>query len=324
MNRKLLSKAMGDIEDRFIAEAFQPMPKTAHLNTQRLFAVLVAAALILGLSVAAYAAGWFSPIFSDRLQHSPEMEERIQTLEAAEQYMNDRQPEPITVDLPAFDNSQITLSEQYYNGKSLLLGINLRGVVPGLTVGYEPSEDLRERMVDLAFYHMARGNDHLDALLAQGLDPLIYDGKLNNRTPYAKEYDLRNISAIEMDKMLYRELSGEEYEFAWKLLRETGHLCVVRNTVSISDHITTEDGIDLGPTRQENTEAPSDPVAEEGIYIEILELPDNVQNRDPLAFQVKIQNSRYYYYMELGGPAYYSHEPAGEVYVPFRIAKTDS
>ena len=63
MNRKLLSKAVGNIDDSFIAEAYRPVnddivgspERIVHMKPKRLFTLALAAALILSLGIAAYA-----------------------------------------------------------------------------------------------------------------------------------------------------------------------------------------------------------------------------------------------------------------------------
>ena len=75
MNRDLISKAIGDIDDRHIRSAARFDPKGLNAsperivsmseirayrrNTRRLAAFIVAACLLLSLSIVAYAAGWF-------------------------------------------------------------------------------------------------------------------------------------------------------------------------------------------------------------------------------------------------------------------------
>ena len=70
MNRELLSKAVGNIDDRFIAEARFSVPEDAsstserivHMKKKRIISLVLAAALILALGTAAYA------IYNWRLQ----------------------------------------------------------------------------------------------------------------------------------------------------------------------------------------------------------------------------------------------------------------
>ena len=72
MNRELLSKAVGDIDDRFIAEARFSVPEAAsgsperivHMKKKRIITFALAAALILAFGITAYATGFFGLIDS--------------------------------------------------------------------------------------------------------------------------------------------------------------------------------------------------------------------------------------------------------------------
>ena len=67
MNRELLSKAVGEIDEAFVAEAYRPVPEAASgsserivsMKKKRIFTLALAAALILALGAAAYATGLF-------------------------------------------------------------------------------------------------------------------------------------------------------------------------------------------------------------------------------------------------------------------------
>lgn len=78
MNRELLSKALGEIDEAFIAEAYRSVPEEAastsserivQMKKKHMLTFALAAALILALGVAAYAHGWFG--FSSRLVPAP-------------------------------------------------------------------------------------------------------------------------------------------------------------------------------------------------------------------------------------------------------------
>ncbi len=67
MNRELLSKALCEIDERYIAEAYRPVPEAAsgspgrivHMKKKRIITFALAAALILALGAMAYAADLF-------------------------------------------------------------------------------------------------------------------------------------------------------------------------------------------------------------------------------------------------------------------------
>ena len=331
MNREQIETIIGGLADRHITAAAEYAPSGASMSPERIERmklhhfrkpILIAAvvALALALGVTAYAAGWLAPIFH-RMQGMTAVPdpEREALYKAAEQAVIAQEQTPETVTLPAFDNSRITLSERYYDGKTLLLGVNLEEVVPGMTVGYTPDEAQLAKINNVAFFHDVHGNDDLDVLLSEGMERSHYEEYLDHRTDYAKEYDFRNLSAITLDWMLKEKLSAEEYEAAWKLLRETGHLCVVDSEVFIGDHIVLDDGTDLGVTGQQNVD--SDDVSDHSgnIFIEASSLPEAAQNRDALHINLNVKNARTWYYMELGGPAYFFYETVNEVQVPFTV-----
>ncbi len=64
MNRELLSRALGEIDESFLAEAYRPVPEAAsgsserivHMKKKRIITFALAAALILALGIGAYAA----------------------------------------------------------------------------------------------------------------------------------------------------------------------------------------------------------------------------------------------------------------------------
>ena len=146
MNREQISDIVGSIADRHITATAQYDPRGVSGSPERIPTMnirsikkplLVAAvvALLLALGVSAYAAGWLAPIFHKMQSMTPDTEQKA-LYKAAEQAVIDQEQTPETVTLSAFDNSKITLSERYYDGKTLLLGVNLEEVVPGMTVGY--------------------------------------------------------------------------------------------------------------------------------------------------------------------------------------------
>ena len=351
MTREQIEDMIDGIGDRHISAAAQYDPPGSRQTPERIrtmktyrtrkpFLIAAVVALALAFCVTAYAAGWISPIFhrmqtmfavpeagadispafaEEIEQYRAEAEERNGLYAAAEQYMNDRRPEPDAVTLPEFDDSRVTLSERYYDGEHLLLGVNLDAAAPELLVGYPLDEMQKNKIKNIAFFYDVHGDDNLDVLLGQGLEREIYDDYLTNRGDYARQYDLRNLSAIEFDWYLRRELTEEAYEEAWNILRETGSLCVVDSGVYIGDHIILDDGTDLGPTGQFNLDD-SAPEAHSGdIFIEMNDLPESAQNRDALNINLKLKNGRTWYYMELGGPAYYDYETVGEGLVSFTI-----
>lgn len=349
MNRETITLMLNGLDDNYISEATVFCPDTVqeaperivHMKKKKIIALALAAVLVFALGVTAFAAGWLAPMFNEMKQDykhmasiegsvSPEFaevkdlyaayyQEQAELFENAEQYMNEKQSQAEKVTLPEFDESSVTLSERYYDGDTLLIGINLYESVPDIVVGYEPDGELMDKITNVAFFSDVTGNDDLDVCLEEGMMQEIYDRYINNRTDYAKEYDFRHLSAIEFDWWLENNLSSEEYEAAWKTLRETGHLGVVQTIVYVGDHIKMADGTDLGPTGQGNMDS-NDPYAHSGnILIMASELPDEAKNLDRLDFVLNVRQVRVYYYMELGGPCYFFLDQVATSEVPFSV-----
>ena len=333
MNREQIAEAVGNLADRHITATAQYDPRGVSGGPERIIPMkthvirkplLIAAvvALLLALGVSAYAAGWLAPIFHKMQGMTPDTEQKA-LYKAAEQAVIDQEQTPKAVTLPTFDNSKITLSERYYDGKALLLlGVNLEEVVPGMTVGYTPDDALLAKIKNVAFFYDVNGNDDLDVLVSEGMARSLSEEYLDRRTDYAKEYDLRNLSAITVDWMLKEKLSAEEYEAAWKLLRETGHLCVVDSEVYIGDHILLDDGTDIGTAGQQNMDSDDVSAHSGNIFIEASSLPEAAQGRDVLHISLNVKNARTYYSMSLNGPAYFYYEQIGEASVPFTVEKS--
>ena len=91
MKRELLSRAFGDIDERFVAEAYREpgdapgsSERNARMKTKRLITAVLAAVLLLALGAAAYAAftgGWLSVFFAERQGKdlSPRQQEYLDT-----------------------------------------------------------------------------------------------------------------------------------------------------------------------------------------------------------------------------------------------------
>lgn len=331
MNREQIETIIGGLADRHITAAAEYDPSGASMSPERIERmklyhfrkpVLIAAvvALALALGVTAYAAGWLAPIFH-RMQGMTAVPdpEREALYKAAEQAVIAQEQTPETVAMPDFDQSRITISERYYDGKTLLLGVDLEEATPALMVGYEPDAALLEKISSVAFFQDVNGDDDLDALLAQGMERQIYDDYLAHRSENAATEDFRHVSAIEFDAFLQRKLSPEDYAAAWKMLRETGHICVVDSAVYIGDHVYLDDGTDLGPVSQQNMDSFDIDAHSGNLFIEASSLPEAARDLDVLNASLTVKCSRTYYYMELGGPAYFYYEPTGEAAIPFSV-----
>ena len=80
-----------------------------------------------------------------------------------------------------------------------------------------------------------------------------------------------------------------------------------------------DDGTDLGPVSQQNMDSFDIDAHSGNIFIEASSLPEAARDLDVLKASLTIKSSRTYYYMELGGPAYFYYEPTGEAAIPFSV-----
>ena len=133
MNRKLLSKAISGIAEKYVAECESYAPEHSGGITRKILALVLAACLILGLSAAAYATGilpswitgWVQSIFlevpTDELRQSrPDyaqwLDEQWETRAALEEMGEKAQPATEERTPEGLDGGSITLLESCYDG----------------------------------------------------------------------------------------------------------------------------------------------------------------------------------------------------------------
>ena len=133
MNRKLLSKAISGIAEKYVAECESYTPEHSGGITRKILALVLAACLILGLSAAAYATGilpswitgWVQSIFleapTDELRQSrPDyaqwLDEQWETRAALAEMGEKAQPANEEKTPEGLDSGSITLLESCYDG----------------------------------------------------------------------------------------------------------------------------------------------------------------------------------------------------------------
>ena len=133
MNRKLLSKAISGIAEKYVAECESYTPEHSGGITRKILTLVLAACLILGLSAAAYATGilpswitgWVQSIFleapTDELRQSrPDyaqwLDEQWETRAALEEMGEKAQPANEEKTPEGLDGGSITLLESCYDG----------------------------------------------------------------------------------------------------------------------------------------------------------------------------------------------------------------
>ena len=133
MNRKLLSKAISGIAEKYVAECESYTPEHSGGITRKILTLVLAACLILGLSAVAYATGilpswitgWVQSIFlevpTDELRQSqPDyaqwLDEQWETRAALEEMGEKAQPANEEKTPEGLDSGSITLLESCYDG----------------------------------------------------------------------------------------------------------------------------------------------------------------------------------------------------------------
>ena len=211
MNGKNLFRALEYVDDRYLdivdaaAQEATDM-KQKHFSGRKTILYILAAAICVSLlTVTAAAAGWIPNIFAAAQPKATPRDEPV--LEAAQSIPQPQTPE--TVEFAEADYTKFTLFQSYYDGKSIALGYDLSGVMPGETVvGFTPEDALKQEILqwpdDQSWCEMyGLTDDTVDQYLEAGVwTQEEYDYRLAGRSEYAKKYDLRGNSQIYMDDKL--------------------------------------------------------------------------------------------------------------------------
>lgn len=326
MTGRELYEAIGQIDDRYLdfvdtPEKEKTNMKQKHLTVRKTLTYLLAAAICISiLAVTAMAAGWIPNIFASLKEEYPEDQELF---EAAAEANATVEPIYFPVEIPEVDASKLTLFEKYYDGQTILLGYNLEEILPAPVVGYTPDETLLAELKGVpggyAYTYSEDGDDSVDNLLVKGIiDQESYDGMLNGRSDYAKQYDLRNENNIMMDNELKAMLSQEDYEKFWEQLVSTGSGCVVTQSIYIGDHkyVNGEDILDPNEMREYETDA--------GSCLRLEALPEVGRDKESVTVDLKLKSSTVYWYMELEGHAYKKYVPNQEQTVSFTLENVNN
>lgn len=323
MNGKKLYDALGYIDDKYLdivdtleKEHIEMKNEGKHISGRKIVTLLIAAVICVSiLAVTAMAAGWIPNIFA---AVKPVRLEDAKILEAALQIPQEQEVE--TVSVPEIDFTQFTLYERYYDGESILLGYDLSKVMPEPVVGYQPDEELLAEIKTMPEYMHTpapgKVNDTLDLYLEIGwMTQEEYETMLNDRTAYAKQYDLRKYWQIYMDQMLKEELPAEQYEKFWEILIETGSCCVaIPSEPWVGDQILvnhTDFGEFIGPGLPGNFR--TDYTTEVGSCIVLDPIPEITRDLNSIEVELSLKSGWYYWYMELDGDVY-SHFESNPAY----------
>lgn len=320
MKSKKLYEAFGYIDDWYLDIVDAPQKETTemkqvkHFSLRKTIAYALAAAICISiLAVTAMAAGWIPNIFA---AVEPVRAEDAEILEAALQVTQAQEVE--TVSVPEVDFTQFTLYERYYDGESILLGYDLSKVMPETVVGYLPDEALLSQIKSIPCWQQASHPDQKDDDLKTNytmgyITEEVYQGVLESRTEYAKQYGLGKYWQIIMDREMKETLSDEQYEKFWEMLLETGSCCVaVPSEPWIGDRILIN-GTDfsefIGPDLPGNFR--TDYETDVGNCIVLDPIPDSTRNLDSVEVELSLKSGWHYWYMELDGDVYdhYAQNP---------------
>lgn len=285
MNRELLSKALCEIDESFLAEAYRPVPEAASgsperivpMRKKRIITFALAAALILALGVTAYATGFVSAIADlarSFYKPVPDEEMRNERPEAADFFENwnsqmdewieiGENSDKTTQSAELEEGTTISLTENYYDGERIALSYVLNAEGP---------------RIDYAF-----GPDHEYFELLSESDGLLW----------------------------YQDLSDAQYLEIMAKLKLTGKVGFVIRTVDVGDHVTLADGTDIGPFVGGELDGYTVLVPQNG-------LPDSAKGQDKL--EVVFHVKTYEAYIWLEDDKVYSYYPIVEgVPVTFEI-----
>ena len=144
MNREMLSLAVGGIRDDHImaglksGKRIKTRLKAGRGRSRKAISLLLAAAFLLALGVTAYAMGWLDSIFGRALEELPlsETEAALYEKAAAEPVPK----EAASTELRDLPGRVFSLSEAYYDGKSLLLAYQMDSLLYPVEFRYGPED----------------------------------------------------------------------------------------------------------------------------------------------------------------------------------------
>ena len=142
MNRELLSKALCEIDESFIAEAYRPVPEASsgsserilRMGKKRIITFALAAALILALGVTAYAIGVSI--------HRRRQEELREQLQIDENQVADYVEYPVAEEPEKAPAEGVTLLSAMNDGEFQRFWVVLNGVTPEMIERLESSEQV--------------------------------------------------------------------------------------------------------------------------------------------------------------------------------------
>lgn len=301
MKEKQLWDAFGAIDERYLEIAEKTTAPQRRISLRRTAGLILAAAICLSLlAVTAVAAGWVPSIFELVQEQFPQETVYAQAAQASQTQI------PEVVELPKMDASKFVLSQSYYDGQTILLGYNLEEMLPEPVVGYQVDEDLLREI---------KGTSQS----FEGIDRKTYEENFGPLPEYVQEHSMKR-DALAMEGELRQILSPEAYEKMWQLLLQNGSVCVVTQSLYLSDHALVN-GVDTVTTLDYNTGmiGMTDIQTEAGTCLYLNPLPEAAQNQSSVTVELKVKSDFQYWYLELEGHGYKAYAPNQEQIVSFTL-----
>ena len=278
MNSKKLLDAFSYVDEKYLQMADKPQKKVLHLK-KKMF-TLIAAAICVSL-LAATAIAQLPSIFDYMKEYDPEDQAIYQ--EALEANRN-WEPEP--VELPGLKDISLAVSQKYYNGETILLGLDLKSLEDEPAIGLEPDDLLMKEL------RCATNRIQAKVYEDEGWD-----------IPYPRY-------ARYIASELKHALTVEQYQKVTEYMEHTGHCCVAFRDVHVGDHIGVN-GTDIMASLNMNGDAGRTDVATfagEGIRLD--SLPENARNQDSVTVTLDINTGLTYYYLDMEGHGFTYYGPS--------------
>ena len=272
MSSKKLLDAFNYVDDKYLQ--MEEAPRKKALNLRKKSVGLLAAAVVVSLMTVT-AIARLPSIFDYMKEYDPEDQTVYQEALEANQ---DWEPEP--VDLPGLKDISLAVSQKYYNGETILLGLDLKALENEPAIGLEPDTLLMKEMRCATYRPQAQ----------------VYEDE-DWDIPYPRY-------ARSIAEELRHELTEEQYQKLTEYMEHTGHCCVAIRDVYVGDHIAVN-GTDMMATIGTGGDAGRTDVttiAGEGIRLD--PLPENARNQDSVTVTMDILTGLIYYYLDMDGHGY--------------------
>ena len=289
MSSKKLLDAFNYVDDKYLQ--MEEAPRKKPLNLRKMGVGLLAAAITVSL-LAGTAIAQLPSVFDYMKDFDPEDQTVYQ--EALEANRN-WEPEP--VELPDLKDISLSVSQKYYNGETILLGLDLKALENEPAIGLEPDTLLMKEL--RCFTNRIQAKVYED----EGWD-----------IPYPRY-------ARYIASELKHELTAEQYQKVTEYMEHTGHCCVAIRDVHVGDHIGVN-GTDIMASLNMNgdngrTDVPT--FAGEGIRLD--SLPENARNQDAVTVTLDILTGLTYYYLDMEGHGYKYYGPSESETVQITIPR---